>query len=83
MSLKNPSPRGRDLARESWPRLKSILQNALEQDPDTWPDFLREACGEDRELLAEAASLLEASPATEDFIERPAWHTLTERGRKG
>ena len=43
-----------------WDRLQELLFGALELEPEERSDYLAEACGDDRELLASAHELLEA-----------------------
>jgi hypothetical protein len=59
-----------------WDRVKELFQAALEQPPDKRVPFLREACGDDREVLREVESLLAAHEQAGDFAERPAVERL-------
>ena len=43
-----------------WARIERIFHNALEQKPHERAAFLSDACGGDRELLAEVESLIRA-----------------------
>ena len=43
---------------DQWPRVKEIFQSALDRAPEERSAFVREACGEDRDLRAEVESLL-------------------------
>ena len=48
---------------DRWPRFRQIFQSALDQAPDERSAFVRDACGDDRDLRAEVESLLIAYEA--------------------
>ncbi len=52
-----------------WPRVKEIFQSALDRAPEERTAFVREACGEDRDLRAEVESLLLAHRQAGTFAE--------------
>ena len=52
-------------------RLRQVFEQALELDPARRGEFLRQACGADRELLAEVEGLLAADRRTHSLIGRP------------
>ena len=52
-----------------WPRVKGILQSALDRAPEERTAFVREACGEDGDLRAEVESLLLAHQEAGTFAE--------------
>jgi eukaryotic-like serine/threonine-protein kinase len=49
-----------DMKRDRWEKLKSIFTDALALDEQLREEYLRNACGSDRELLHEVLSLLAA-----------------------
>ncbi len=65
---------------QNWQRIKSIVQAALDQHPDSWPSFVNESCAGDADLHREVTSLLEASKTMGDILETPAAEIL--RGQK-
>ncbi|MDZ7717767.1 MAG: tetratricopeptide repeat protein [Balneolaceae bacterium] len=48
------------MATENWQKIKQIFSNALEVESSERESFVKEACGDDRELLEEVQSLLDA-----------------------
>ena len=54
---------------DRWPRVKEILQSALDLAPEKRSAFLREACGEDHDVREEVESLLRAHQAAGSFAE--------------
>lgn len=61
---------------QTWHRIKSIVQAALEQHPESWPSFVNETCAGDVDLQREVTSLLEASQTMGDVFETPAAEIL-------
>jgi serine/threonine protein kinase/Tol biopolymer transport system component len=59
-----------------WGRVKQVFQDALDRTPDERSGFLREACGDDRDLRGEVDSLLLAHEAAGSFAQRPAIDAL-------
>ncbi len=59
-------------------RVREILARALEQPAAERSAFLDEACGDDRPMRAEVASLLRACDAMGDFLDEPAIASLSE-----
>ena len=57
---------------ERWSRLKVIFQGALDQPAEARRAWMQQACGDDGELLRDAAALLEAHDTAGDFLEQPA-----------
>jgi eukaryotic-like serine/threonine-protein kinase len=57
---------------DKWERVKDVYHAALDRDPGARAAYLREACGDDPEILTEVESLL-AQPDEDSFLERPAW----------
>ncbi|HMB52165.1 MAG TPA: serine/threonine-protein kinase [Thermoanaerobaculia bacterium] len=55
-----------------WQRVKDLFAAALERPAGERPGFLADACGSDRELAAEVASLLDAHDDAGTFLETPA-----------
>ncbi len=56
---------------ERWRQIKSILAEAREHPRAGRREWLAEACGDDRELLADVESFLEHEDQLEGFIEEP------------
>lgn len=56
---------------ERWRQVKTLFHRAVECDPAARPQFLREACGGDVELLREVESLLAAEAGSTSLLERP------------
>jgi serine/threonine protein kinase len=52
---------------ERWRRIEELFHTALEQDSHAVPGFLRQACGDDTELLREVQSLLDSSKRSLGF----------------
>ena len=57
---------------ELWHRVKDLCDRALDLDESRRAQFLKDACGDDRELLREVESLLAHEKPAEHFIEAPA-----------
>lgn len=57
---------------DTWERVKDVYHAALDREPGERAAYLREACGDDPEILTEVESLL-AQPGDDSFLERPAW----------
>jgi len=57
---------------ERWRQVEDVLQAALDRLPPERASFLDEACAGDDELKSEAATLIRAHDAADDFIEQPA-----------
>src|SRR5258707_12024266 len=57
---------------ERWQQVEEVLQAALDRAPPERAAFLERVCRGDRELQAEANSLINAHDAATDFIEEPA-----------
>lgn len=64
---------------EKWKRFKKIVTGVLEQEPNEWPSYLFNQCGDDVDLFLDASSMLATSRSMGDFIESPAWHALLLR----
>jgi serine/threonine protein kinase/tetratricopeptide (TPR) repeat protein len=52
-----------------WARIDTIFTQALDLDPERWPAFLEEACGEDVEVRTRVTDLLRRSQTVHDFLE--------------
>jgi hypothetical protein len=57
---------------DKWERVKGVYHAALDREPGARAGYVREACGDDPEILSEVESLL-AQPGDGSFLERPAW----------
>ena len=55
---------------ERWRRIEELFYAALEQDPQSAPEFLEQACGSDTGLLREVQSLLDSSKHSLGFAHR-------------
>ena len=56
---------------ERWKRVDEMLQAALQLTPEKQEDFLRQQCGNDKELLDEVRSLLTSHRNAGGFLESP------------
>ncbi|MFT4538454.1 MAG: serine/threonine protein kinase [Planctomycetota bacterium] len=56
---------------ERWEEIQRVFEEALERPRSERSTFLKSACGDDLELLAEVTKLLDAAPP-EDFMEPPS-----------
>lgn len=58
---------------EQWQRAKEVLDEALDVDTEARSAFIRDACGDDVDLIAEVEALLrfESETAVGGFIDRP------------
>ena len=56
---------------EQWQQVEELYHSALEQDESDRPDFLRQACAGDAELLHQLESLLACEKPAEKFMETP------------
>ncbi len=56
---------------ERWQRIEELYHNALEREESERPEFLRQACAGDAELLRQVESLLAYEKPAENFIETP------------
>jgi len=68
---------------QTWDRIKSIVQAALDHHPETWPSFVRETCAGDVDLHREVTSLLEASKTMGDLFETPVPEMLRSQTADG
>jgi eukaryotic-like serine/threonine-protein kinase len=59
---------------KQWEKAKELFDAALQRPPSERGEFLREACGQDRSLLAELESLLSAYTRSDGLSEHP-WTT--------
>jgi serine/threonine-protein kinase len=65
---------------DSWDRIQSVLERALELPPEEIAGFLDGECAGDAELRAEVESLIAADRAAPAFLDRPAFQVGAERG---
>jgi serine/threonine protein kinase len=74
--------------REIWEQAKEILAQAFEQSAEERGAFVRNACGDDTELLAEVESLLENYDAADSLLEHSpaanvlAFHPVAMTGKR-
>jgi serine/threonine-protein kinase len=61
------------MTRAEWQRIKTIVQAALEIEPDKRARFVAENCSGDEFLLGEVKSLLDSYGKAGDFIQTPAF----------
>ena len=52
---------------ERWRRIEALFHGALEQDPGVAAGFLRQACGDDTDLIRDVQSLLDSSKRSLGF----------------
>jgi hypothetical protein len=62
---------------ERWQEVEALYHAALEQKPEGRGAFVREASGDDTELLSEVESLL-AQASSPGLLNRPAWEAAGE-----
>src|SRR6266511_3978323 len=60
------------MADEKWRRVRKVFDAALSRKAEERQNFVNEACGEDKSLLAEVESLLSSHDSAESFMETPA-----------
>src|SRR5438128_12695698 len=63
---------------EHWQQIKSLLQSALERDPDQRAAFLAEVCEGDEPLRKEVESLIASYDQAGGFIESPAFEVMAD-----
>jgi serine/threonine-protein kinase len=57
---------------EKWQKVREVFDSALRRKPEERRNFIHQACGEDKTLLAEVESLLSSLDSAESFMEAPA-----------
>src|SRR6476659_5338741 len=57
---------------EKWQKVREVFDSALRRKPEERRNFIHQACGEDKTLLAEVESLLSSLDSAESFMETPA-----------
>jgi serine/threonine protein kinase/Tfp pilus assembly protein PilF len=57
---------------EKWQKVREVFDSALRHKPEERREFIHQACGEDKLLLAEVESLLSSLDSAESFMETPA-----------
>jgi len=55
--------------RSRWRAIDAVFQEALDLDPDEWPDFLDRRCADDTDLRQAVEDLLSAERGAESFLE--------------
>ncbi len=58
---------------ERWRQITELFHAALEREPGQRLAFVKDAAGEDDDLLREVLTLLESHERTASFLEQPAW----------
>ena len=61
---------------EHWQQIKTLLQAALEREPQERSAFLKEACADDPSLQSEVESLIASHEQAGGFIESPAFEVM-------
>jgi serine/threonine protein kinase len=56
---------------ERWAQVRALLESALEHETSSRAEFLKEACGADRELLSETQTLLRALDSAPSYLNQP------------
>ena len=69
--MDNPSPDS-----DAWPRIKELLADALELEPEARAAFLDSACKGDHDLRAELESLLPKEEDEQEFLAHPVAELL-------
>jgi serine/threonine protein kinase len=57
---------------DNWQKVREVFDSALRYRPEERRNFVHQACGEDKLLLAEVESLLSSLDSAENFLETPA-----------
>jgi len=60
------------MADDSWQKVREIFDSALRRRPEERRRFVKEVCGDEKNLLAEVESLLSSHDSAESFMETPA-----------
>jgi len=60
------------MADARWQKVREVFDSALSRRPEERHNFVNEACGEDKLLLAEVESLLSSHDSAKSFMETPA-----------
>jgi len=60
------------LMSEQWTRVNELFHAAIEKPAEEWSNFLKQACGDDLQLLTEVESLLSAHQKGDKFIQKLA-----------
>src|SRR6266571_3341638 len=63
---------------ERWQQIKTLLQAALEREPDQRAAFLAEACADDESLRSDVESFIGSYEQAGDFIEAPAFELMAD-----
>ncbi len=66
------------MADRQWQKVREIFDAALRQKPELRPNYINQACGDDKSLLAEVESLLSSLDSAENFMETPAVAKVAE-----
>jgi serine/threonine protein kinase/Tfp pilus assembly protein PilF len=66
------------MAAENWEKVREVFDSALGRPPEERHNFVNEACGDDKTLLAEVESLLLSLDSAESFMETPAVAKVAE-----
>ena len=61
---------------ERWQQIEQLYQKARELEPKARLEFLKQACGDDKEFRQELESLLASDPKAGSFLERPTVETV-------
>ena len=61
---------------ERWQQIEQLCQKARELEPNARLEFLKQACGDDKEFRQELESLLASDPKAGSFLERPTVETV-------
>ncbi len=63
---------------QRWQQIESLFHECLALPEESRLSFLREQCGDDRELCAEVKALLASAGEPMDFLEKPVVHAAQE-----
>src|SRR5215831_10843109 len=65
---------------QRWSRIEELYHSARDCDPEAREAFLREACGDDEQLLDRLKLMLEQDRSDHEILDRPAIELLSEAG---
>jgi serine/threonine protein kinase len=55
-----------------WQKVREVFDAALKQQPEERPNYIKVACGDDKNLLTEVESLFSSLAKSDEFLETPA-----------
>lgn len=67
------------MSKDRWQRMAELFDEVVERPPEEVESFLRQACGDDRQLAQAVGALIEASREAGDFLEDPILGRLVRK----